>query len=82
MTDTKQLLNFDVRVRNRCMKAGSITSEDVARYMKEMVDVQDNAEEMGIAQPGVAAAANQPAPAAAQPASGNGSTGDEFEDEI
>lgn len=82
MTDTKQLLNFDVRVRNRCLKAGRITNEDVALYMKEMVDVQENAEEMGIAQPGTAAAANQPAPAAPQPVSVNDSAGDDFEDEI
>jgi hypothetical protein len=45
---------FDVRVRERNLKAGSITEKDVEKYVAGLPDLADHAEPFGTSQPALA----------------------------
>jgi hypothetical protein len=69
---------FDVRVRERNLKAGTITEKDVDKYVSGLPDLADQSEPFGTSQPALA----QPvAVAAAAPSEELGDDEDEDEDE-
>lgn len=57
MTDSKQIWNMDIRIRERSLKAGRITAADIDKYMKQLPDLQENVEPVTISQPAAASAA-------------------------
>jgi hypothetical protein len=68
---------FDVRVRERNLKAGTVTDKDVEKYIAALPDLVDQSESFGTSQPALA----QPvvvAPVAAAPSE---DLGDEEDDE-
>ena len=59
MTQKANPWTFDVRVRERNLKAGSITDKDVEKYVGGLPDLADQSEPFGTSQP---ALAQPPAP--------------------
>lgn len=57
MTDSKQMWNMDIRVRERSLKAERITAADIDKYIKQLPDLQDNIELVTVSQPAPASAA-------------------------
>ena len=51
MTQKTNPWTFDVRVRERNLKAGSLTEKDVEKYLSQLPDVAEQAEAFGTAQP-------------------------------
>ena len=51
MTQKTNPWTFDVRVRERNLKAGSLTDKDVEKYLSSLPDSADQAEAFGTAQP-------------------------------
>ena len=51
MTQKTNPWTFDVRVRERNLKAGSLTEKDVEKYLSTLPDSADQAEAFGTAQP-------------------------------
>ena len=51
MTQKTNPWTFDVRVRERNLKAGSLTDKDVEKYLAQLPDNADQAEAFGTAQP-------------------------------
>ena len=51
MTQKTNPWTFDVRVRERNLKAGSLTEKDVEKYLSQLPDSADQAEAFGTAQP-------------------------------
>jgi hypothetical protein len=76
MTQKTNPWTFDVRVRERNLKAGSITEKDVEKYVAGLPDLADQAEPFGTSQPALA----QPAAVAAHTA--HESVGDDEVDEL
>ena len=74
MTQKANPWTFDVRVRERNLKAGTITDKDVEKYVGGLPDLADHSESFAISQPALA-----PPPAAAVDTSAAG--GDEDEDD-
>jgi hypothetical protein len=56
---------FDVRVRERNLKAGTITEKDVEKYASQLPDLADQAEPFAVHQP--ALAQPEPAPVPEEP---------------
>lgn len=83
MTQKTNPWTFDVRVRERNLKAGTVTEKDVEKYIGGLPDLADQSEPFGTSQPALA----QPAVAAAVEAShahggaGSADLGDEEDDE-
>ncbi len=84
MTQKTNPWTFDVRVRERNLKAGTVTEKDVEKYIGSLPDLADQSEPFGTSQPALA----QPAVAAAVEAShahggasGHADVGDEGDDE-
>jgi hypothetical protein len=65
MTQKTNPWTFDVRVRERNLKAGTVTEKDVEKYIGGLPDLADQSEPFGTSQPALA----QPAVAAAVEAS-------------
>ncbi len=61
MTQKTNPWTFDVRVRERNLKAGTVTEKDVDKYIGGLPDLADQSEPFGTSQPALA----QPAVAAA-----------------
>jgi hypothetical protein len=68
---------FDVRVRERNLKAGTITEKDVDKYVSGLPDLADQSEPFGTSQPALL----QPVVVAAAPSEELGDDEDEDEDE-
>lgn len=51
MTQKTNPWTFDVRVRERNLKAGNLTDKDVEKYLSSLPDSADQAEPFGTAQP-------------------------------
>jgi len=51
MTQKTNPWTFDVRVRERNLKAGNLTDKDVEKYLSSLPDNADQAEPFGTAQP-------------------------------
>jgi hypothetical protein len=51
MTQKTNPWTFDVRVRERNLKAGSLTDKDVEKYLSQLPDNAEHAEAFGTAQP-------------------------------
>lgn len=51
MTQKTNPWTFDVRVRERNLKAGSLTEKDVDKYLSQLPDCADQAEPFATAQP-------------------------------
>ena len=51
MTQKTNPWTFDVRVRERNLKAGNLTEKDVEKYLSSLPDSADQAEPFGTAQP-------------------------------
>ena len=51
MTQKTNPWTFDVRVRERNLKAGSLSDKDVEKYLSQLPDVGDQAEAFATAQP-------------------------------
>lgn len=51
MTQKTNPWTFDVRVRERNLKAGSLTDKDVEKYLSQLPDAADQAEAFATAQP-------------------------------
>ena len=83
MTQKTNPWTFDVRVRERNLKAGTVTEKDVEKYIGGLPDLADQSEPFGTSQPALA----QPAVAAAVEAShahsgaASAEVGDEEDDE-
>src|SRR5438309_11209195 len=83
MTQKTNPWTFDVRVRERNLKAGTVTEKDVEKYIGSLPDLADQSEPFGTSQPALA----QPAVAAAVEAShahggaASSDVGDEEDDE-
>ena len=73
MTQKTNPWTFDVRVRERNLKAGTVTEKDVEKYIGSLPDLADQSEPFGTSQPALA----QPVMAAAVEthAATNGSQG-------
>jgi len=54
MTQKTNPWTFDVRVRERNLKAGTITDKDVEKYVSGLPDLADQAEPFGTSQPALA----------------------------
>ncbi len=54
MTQKSNPWTFDVRVRERNLKAGSITEKDVEKYVSTLPDLADQSEPFGTSQPALA----------------------------
>ena len=63
MTQKTNPWTFDVRVRERNLKAGTVTEKDVEKYIGGLPDLADQSEAFGTSQPALA----QPVVAAAIP---------------
>lgn len=51
MTQKTNPWTFDVRVRERNLKSGSLTDKDLEKYLAQLPDSADQAEAFGTAQP-------------------------------
>jgi hypothetical protein len=51
MTQKTNPWTFDVRVRERNLKAGSLTEKDVEKYLSQLPDAADQVEPFATAQP-------------------------------
>jgi hypothetical protein len=51
MTQKTNPWTFDVRVRDRNLKAGSLTDKDLEKYLAQLPDCADQAEAFATAQP-------------------------------
>ncbi len=67
MTQKTNPWTFDVRVRERNLKAGTVTEKDVDKYIGGLPDLADQSEPFGTSQPALA----QPAVVAAIESSSN-----------
>lgn len=72
MTQKTNPWTFDVRVRERNLKAGTVTEKDVEKYIGSLPDLADQSEPFGTSQPALA----QPAMAAAVDTHANAGGGD------
>jgi hypothetical protein len=54
MTQKTNPWTFDVRVRERNLKAGTITDKDVDKYVAGLPDLADQSEPFGTSQPALA----------------------------
>ncbi len=54
MTQKTNPWTFDVRVRERTLKAGSLTDKDVEKYLTALPDLAAHTEAFGISQPALA----------------------------
>ena len=54
MTDSRMLWDYDVRVRDRNLKAGRISKEDVKRHLDNAADRANNVDSLDLAQPALA----------------------------
>ena len=72
MTQKTNPWTFDVRVRERNLKAGTVTEKDVEKYIGGLPDLADQSEPFGTSQPALA----QPAVAAAVEAHAHQAGGD------
>lgn len=54
MTQKANPWTFDVRVRERNLKAGTITDKDVEKYVGGLPDLADQSEPFGTSQPALA----------------------------
>ena len=59
MTQKTNPWTFDVRVRERNLKAGTLTEKDVEKFLSQLPDVAEQAEPFGTSQP----ALEEPEPA-------------------
>lgn len=76
MTQKTNPWTFDVRVRERNLKAGTVTDKDVDKYIAGLPDLADQSESFGTSQPALA----QP-PAAAVVENDSVDVDDEEDDE-
>ena len=76
MTQKTNPWTFDVRVRERNLKAGTVTDKDVDKYIAGLPDLADQSEPFGTSQPALA----QP-PAAVVVENDSVDVGDEEDDE-
>jgi hypothetical protein len=76
MTQKTNPWTFDVRVRERNLKAGTITDKDVDKYVGGLPDLADQSEPFGTSQPALA----QP-PAAPSAAVDDSDLGDDEDDD-
>jgi len=58
MSNPKNLVDYDVRVRERNLKSGLLRKEDVDRFLATLPDVAAQAQPVDVTQPGT----TQPAP--------------------
>ena len=72
MTQKTNPWTFDVRVRERNLKAGTVTEKDVDKYIGGLPDLADQSEPFGTSQPALL----QPAVVAAVESSSNGADAD------
>jgi hypothetical protein len=78
MTQKTNPWTFDVRVRERNLKAGTVTEKDVEKYIGSLPDLADQSEPFGTSQPALV----QPAVAAAvDTGSHDADLGDDEDDE-
>ena len=75
MTQKTNPWTFDVRVRERNLKAGTITDKDVEKYVGGLPDLADQSEAFGTSQPALLQ------PPQAEPADLGDDEDDEDEDE-
>jgi len=86
MTQKTNPWTFDVRVRERNLKAGTVTEKDVEKYIGSLPDLADQSEPFGtsqpaLAQPAVAAAVETREASHAHGAADSADVGDEEDDE-
>jgi hypothetical protein len=77
MTQKTNPWTFDVRVRERNLKAGTVTDKDVDKYIAGLPDLADQSEPFGTSQPALA----QPPAAAVVEHDSVDSVDDEEDDE-
>ena len=78
MTQKTNPWTFDVRVRERNLKAGTVTDKDVDKYIAGLPDLADQSESFGTSQP---ALAQPPAAAVVEQDSVDDDADDEEDDE-
>ncbi|MBI5531374.1 MAG: hypothetical protein HY898_01575 [Deltaproteobacteria bacterium] len=67
MSNPKNLVDYDVRVRDRNVKSGLLRKEDVDRYVAALPDVAPLAQPVDVTQPGTGQAPVEEAPARTEP---------------
>jgi hypothetical protein len=77
MTQKTNPWTFDVRVRERNLKAGTVTEKDVEKYIGGLPDLADQSEPFGTSQPALA----QPVQTAAVGHEADADLGDDEDDE-
>ena len=77
MTQKTNPWTFDVRVRERNLKAGTVTDKDVDKYIAGLPDLADHSESFATSQPALA-----PPPAAAAALDDSALDDEDDEDEI
>ena len=77
MTQKTNPWTFDVRVRERNLKAGTVTEKDVEKYIGSLPDLADQSEPFGTSQPALA----QPVVAAAAGHEADADLGSDDEDD-
>lgn len=68
MTQKPNPWTFDVRVRDRNLKAGTISDKDVDKYVSTLPDLAEQTEPFGTSQPALLQPPAAPAPAPEAPA--------------
>ena len=79
MTQKTNPWTFDVRVRERNLKAGTVTDKDVDKYIAGLPDLADQSEAFGTSQP---ALAQPPAPAVVENDAADADLGDDEDDDV
>lgn len=46
-----EIFKFDVRVRERLLKSGRVTTEELTKQMESLQDVEENSIDLGLDQP-------------------------------
>jgi hypothetical protein len=67
MSNPKNLVDYDVRVRDRNVKSGLLRKEDVDRYVAALPDVAPMAQPVDVIQPGTGQAPAEEATASLEP---------------
>ena len=80
MTQKTNPWTFDVRVRDRNLKAGTVTDKDVEKYLGGLPDLADQSESFGTSQPALLQPVVEPS-AAVDTGADEGEDEDEDEDD-
>ena len=82
MTQKANPWTFDVRVRERNLKAGTITDKDVEKYVGGLPDLSDQSESFATSQPALLQPVHEPAVESADLGNDGSDDDEDEEDEV